>query len=149
MATLATSRYLEFVTTWFDRVWKDQDTDAIAEMFVEDGPAYGLGGRALVGPEGFLTFHKAMLELLSDVDVTVDHIIEQDDWFSYIGTFKGKCRRTGRDVSMHGGAMCRIVDGKMLEAYNTWDFLALYEGLGLVPEGAFERGLSGRPLCER
>jgi len=147
METVATSRHLDFVTTWFERVWRDQDASAIDDMFVDDGPAHGLGGRPLIGPEGFRTFHRAILELVTDVEVTVDHLIGQDDWFSYIGTFRGTCLQTGRTVSMQGGAMCRVVEGKMVEAYNTWDFLSLFEGLGLVPEDAMARGLAGQPLC--
>lgn len=73
-------------------------------------------------------------------------MIEQGDWFSYIGTFHARCRKTGREVTMNGGAMCQVKDGKMLVAYNTWDFLNLFVGLGLAPEDAFVRGLSGRSL---
>lgn len=147
MTTPTTSRYTSFLTTWFDRVWTQQDTSAVAEMYVADGTAHGLGGQALLGPEEFLGFHRAMLELVDNVRLELLHVVEDEEWFSYIGVFRATCRKTGRDVSMQGGAMCRMQNGQMTEAYNTWDFLHLFADLGLAPEDAFERGLSGRSIC--
>jgi hypothetical protein len=36
--------------------------------------------------------------------------------------------------------------GAMVEAHNAWDFLSFFIGLGLAPEDAFARGLSGQSL---
>lgn len=138
---------MTFLTTWFDRVWTQQDTSAVFEMYVSEGKAHGLGGQPLFGPEEFLSFHRAMLELVDNVRLEVLHLVEDEEWFSYYGVFRATCRKTGKDVSMHGGALCRMRDGRMTEAYNTWDFLHLFTDLGLAPEDAFERAMSGQLIC--
>lgn len=40
----------------------------------------------------------------------------------------------------------RIVDGRIVEAYNHFDFLGLFEQLGLLPAGAFGRCLCGEGI---
>lgn len=148
MQTPTASRYTAFLTTWFDRVWTQQDTSAIDEMFVSEGKAHGLGGQPLIGPNEFRLFHSAMLELVDEVHLEVLNVVEDEEWFSYFGVFHATCRRTGKPVSMQGGAMCRMKDGKMTEAYNAWDFLHLFGDLGLAPEDAFERAMAGQPVCD-
>jgi hypothetical protein len=43
--------------------------------------------------------------------------------------------------------MIRIVDGKLTEAYNHWDFLGMFSQLGLLPQQTFEMALSGAKVC--
>jgi len=42
--------------------------------------------------------------------------------------------------------MIRIVDGKLTEAYNHWDFLGMFSQLGLIPTETFERALGGEKI---
>ena len=134
---------LEFIETWFDRVWTKEDPAAIEELFILDGEARGLGANILVGPEGFKQFHSTLLALLSDIVITVDKCIESGDWTSAICTLRAKSRKTGEPVTLTGSVMVRIESGKMMEAYNHWDFLGMFGQLGLLPRETFEKALSG------
>jgi hypothetical protein len=138
------SKSVEFAETWFNRVWACEDASAIDELFVPDGEARGLGANVLVGPEGFKQFHSALLKLLSDVVITIDKSIESDDWMSAICTLKARSRESGADVGMTGSVMFRLVDGRMTEAYNHWDFMGLFGQMGLFPGDGFEQALNGQ-----
>lgn len=136
-----------FLETWIDRVWVREEESAIAELFAP-GPATGLAQQTVNGPEEFLEFHRTILRLVEGVQIDVDRFIENGEWFSYMGVFRAKCRRTGKSISLRGGAMCRLVGGVMVEAHNSWDFLSFFIELGLAPEDAFSRGLAGQSLTE-
>jgi len=134
---------LEVMETWFQRVWKEEDTSAIDELFVPDGRAMGLGANVLIGPEGFKQFHARLLGIISSVQVSVDKVIHSDDWSAAVCTLRATSRANGRPAVMTGSVMVRIADGKIMEAYNHWDFLGLFTQLELLPSGSFETALGG------
>jgi hypothetical protein len=141
------SEPLAVIETWFRRVWSEEDAAAIEELFVPDGKARGLGANILIGPEGFKQFHSALLGLISNVAVTIDKIIEAEDWSSFVCTLTAKDRRTGCPVQIAGSVMVRVVNGKIVEAYNNWDFLGLFTQLSLLPQGTFEKALGGEKVA--
>ena len=48
----------EIIETWFRRVWNEEDTKAIDELFVVDGEVRGLGENSLIGPMDFKIFSR-------------------------------------------------------------------------------------------
>lgn len=136
----------DVIETWFRRVWKEEDANAIDELFVMDGQALGLGANVLYGPEDFRIFHSALCSLLCDIEITIDKSMESEDWISAVCTLNAKAERTKTPVLITGSIMVRIADEKLVEAYNHWDFLALYTQLGLLPAKTFELGLSGERI---
>ena len=136
----------EVMQTWYHRVWAEEDSAAIEELFVPDGEARGLGANVLIGPDGFKQFHSALRRLLSDFVITIDKSIESGDWISAVCTLRAKARPSGAPVTITGSVMVRIVDGKLMEAYKHWDFLGLFSQLELLPRQTFERALSGEKI---
>ena len=141
---MSTSR--EVIETWFRRVWTEEDSTAIEELFVPDGEARGLGANALIGPQGFKQFHSALRGLLGDFVITIDKSIEVGDWIAAVCTLLAKSRKSGARVQITGAVMIRIVDGKLTEAYNHWDFLGMFSQLGLLPTETFEKALGGEKV---
>ncbi len=141
---MSTSR--EVIETWFRRVWTEEDSTAIEELFVPDGEARGLGANALVGPQGFKQFHSALRGLLCDFVITIDKSIDVGDWIAAVCTLRAKSRKSGAPVQITGAVMIRIVDGKLTEAYNHWDFLGMFSQLGLLPTETFEKALGGEKI---
>jgi hypothetical protein len=142
----AMSKSREVIETWFHRVWTKEDSNAIEELFMPDGEARGLGANALIGPEGFKQFHSALCGLLYDYVVTIDKSVEEGDWISAVCTLRAKSRGSDAPIEITGQLMARIVDGKLTEAYNHWDFLSMYSQLNLLPIDTFERALSGEKI---
>ena len=142
---MSTSR--EVMETWFRRVWTEEDVSAIEEMFVPDGLARGLGASPLIGPEGFKQFHSALRGLLREFVITIDKSVESGDWLATVCTLHAKSRNSDAPVEITGTVVARIVDGKVIEAYNHWDFLGMFGQLGLLPADTFEKALSGAKIA--
>lgn len=138
---------LETIDAWFRRVWTEREPGAIEEMFRPEGIARGLGANLLFGPNEFGQFRDALGALFTDITVTVDHHIEQDDWISCICTFRATTTETGTPVTATGSTMVRIVDGILVEAYNHWDFISIFEGAGYFPPNGFMTALSGKRIA--
>lgn len=140
------STNIEVLETWFRRVWTEEDSAAIDELFIPDGEARGLGANHLIGPEGFKQFHSALCGLLSDFVITIDRSLEVEDWISAVCTLRARSESSGDPIEITGQVMIRIADGKLTEAYNHWDFLGIFSQLGLLPTDTFERALGGEKL---
>jgi len=137
------SGHREVLETWFKNVWSNEDADTIDKMLVPDTQARGLGSQTHVGPSEFKVFQKNLLARVSNVEIKIDKSMEDGDWLSALCTFTSTCRQTGKPASMTGHVMIKIVDRKLVDAYNHFDFMGLYESLGLMPAGSFERCLTG------
>ena len=98
----------DVVETWFRRVWKEEDTSAIDELFMPDGQARGLGANVLIGPADFKQFHAALCAQLSGIVITVDKSLEEGDWISVVCTLRAQRRDTGAPVTMTGSVMVRM-----------------------------------------
>ncbi|MGD9508802.1 MAG: ester cyclase [Geminicoccaceae bacterium] len=131
---------------WARRVWVERDESAIASMLSPDTTAHGLGMQTLVGPAEFKPFHTAVCALLRDTELVVDHHIEAEGWLAALCTFKGTSH-DGREVAITGTIYGRFADGKILEAYNHFDFVGLFTQLGLLPPEVLVRCLAGKPGC--
>ena len=142
---MSTSR--EVMETWFRRVWTEEDVSAIEEMFVPDGLARGLGANILIGPEGFKQFHSALRGLLREFVITIDKSVESGDWLAAVCTLHAKSRNSDAPVEITGTVVARILDAKVIEAYNHWDFLGMFGQLGLLPADTFEKALSGAKIA--
>ena len=107
-------------------------------------PLFGLDWRAL--PRPLVIPDVDWRGLLRDTELLVDHHIEADGWLAALCTFKGTAP-DGRAVAITGTIYGRIADGKILEAYNHFDFLGLFTQLGLLPPDVLVRCLAGKPGC--
>lgn len=133
----------QVLETWFRRVWTDADESAIDEMFTLDTEAKGLGDQPRAGPEGFKVFHRQFLKMMKDFSVRIDRSMEMGDWIFAMCMLNARRKDDGACVAMPGMVLVRIADGQLVDAYNQWDFLSLYQQLGLVPGDTFERCLGG------
>jgi predicted ester cyclase len=147
----------KIMETWFQRVWAEEDESAIEEMFIDEGAARGLGtyvsggqgsfaDHERIGPAGFKEFHKALLSLVSDVRIEITKSMEQGDWLAVLCVLKAKKRGTEDKVQTTGTVFIKIADGKLLEAYNHFDFMSLFGQLGQMPANAFGDCLCGKTM---
>ncbi len=135
----------EFVRTWFDRVWNEDDDEAIYDMFA-GGKVEGLGAQTNLAPDDFKNFKEAMCGLINNIHVNVDKCLEGDVWISALCTLKAKAVATGERITITGNVWIRREAGKIVEAYNHFDFMGLWSQLGLLPEDALEQGLTGQKV---
>ncbi len=136
----------QVIETWFNRVWNTPDESAIDDMLVPDTEAEGLGSQALIGPEGFKTFHRHFFDMMEDIEITVNKSLESGEWIAAHISMSAKKKGTGDPIKMTGQAFVKIKDGKLVQAYNHLDFMGLYQQLGLLPDDAFECCLRGEKV---
>ena len=116
---------------WFDEVWNQGDENAIDRLMSNDSSAFGiLNDDQPKGAEGFKLFFKDFKSRFHNIRIQVDDVISQDDIESARTTVSAVHTESGKNVTFSGICMVRIVDGKIAEAWNNYDFLNLYEQLG-------------------
>lgn len=135
----------QLMQTWYRRVWKERDPNAVDEMLAQ-GKVRGLGLQTLLGPEEFKQFQAALCGLLSDIEISIDKAMENDDWVTTLCSVNGTSAATGKPVTFTGTVWARHEDGVLQEGYNHFDFMGLYGQLGLLPVDSFEQGLSGKKV---
>jgi len=130
------------VRRWFEEVWNKGRADAIPEMFAEDGVAHGLSddvNAPLTGPSGFLPFHAQFREAFPGIQVVVEDQIAEGDLVATRCSVRGQhlgdslgFAATQSPVEFTGMAITRIRDGKIVEAWNNFDFMKMYRQLGAI-----------------
>ena len=111
-------------------------------MFAEDGIAHGLSddvNNPLRGPTGFQPFHAQFREAFPDIEVVVEDQIAEGDVVATRCSVRGKHMgdslgfvATQAPVEFTGITITRIKDGKIVEAWNNFDFMKMYRQLGAI-----------------
>jgi steroid delta-isomerase-like uncharacterized protein len=131
------------VRRWFEEVWNKGRVEAIDELFAPDGIAHGLAGAdgaPLRGPEGFKPFFHAFKGAFPDIEVVVEDVIAEGDKVAARCTVRAKHQghtlgfaATQRPIEIDGICIARWRDGQIVEAWNNFDFMTMYQQLGIVP----------------
>ena len=123
----------ELVRRWFEEVWNKGRVDAIDEMFDENGIAHGLSddpSNPLKGPSNFKPFHALFRQGFPNMTIVVEDMIAEGDKVAarctvranQEGEFRGRSA-TQSPVEFTGITIVRIANGKIVEAWNNFDFL--------------------------
>ena len=127
---------------WFEEVWNQGNSKTIDELLAQDGVIHGLvdaSGQAVRGLEGFHEFHNQFRGAFSDLNISVDDVVAEGDRVVARCSVRG--RHTGESlgfaatdapVQFEGIAIVRIKDGKIVEAWNQFDFLEMNKQLGVL-----------------
>jgi steroid delta-isomerase-like uncharacterized protein len=142
-----------FIRRWFEEVWNRGREDAVDEMFAEEGVANGLvdeSGQALRGPGGFKPFFRRFREAFPEIEVTVEDTVSEGDKVAARCTVRGShrgdslgFRATNKPVEFTGICIVRVSDGKIVEAWNNFDFMSMFQQLGALRTDAPADGPGG------
>ena len=127
---------------WFEEVWNKGRESAIDEMFAAEGVAHGLvdeNGEELRGPAGFKPFFRRFREAFPDIQVTVEDCICEGDRAAARCTVRATHQgdslgvaATNNPIEFDGLCIIRVRDGKIVEAWNNFDFGRLNRQIGLA-----------------
>lgn len=130
------------VRRWFEEVWNKGRAEAIDEMFAEEGVAHGLAdetGAPLRGPANFREFHGRFRGAFPEVEVVVEDTVSEGDKVAARCTVRGRHRgdtlgfkATDSPVEFTGMTFARVRDGKIVEAWNNFDFMSMFRQLGAL-----------------
>ena len=129
------------IQRWFDEVWNQGNASVIDELLAEDGVIHGLvdaSGNPVHGLEGFHEFHKQFRGAFPDLNVSVDDVIAEGDRVVARCSVRGRhtgehlgFAATNAPIEFGGVAIVRIKGGKIVEAWNHFDFLEMNKQLGV------------------
>jgi steroid delta-isomerase-like uncharacterized protein len=130
----------ELLRRWFDEVWNKGRADAIDEMFDENGIAHGLSddpSQPIKGPSGFRPFYTMFRQAFPNMTIVIEDMIAEGDKVvarcsvrgKHEGEFMGRAA-TQSPVEFTGIAIVRIDNGKIVEAWNNFDFMTMYKQVG-------------------
>ena len=130
----------ELIRRWFEEVWNKGRAEAIEELFDENGIAHGLSddpANPIKGPQNFRPFHALFRQAFPNIVVVVEDTIAEGDKVAarcsvhakHEGEFLGK-PATNAPVDFTGITIVRIDNGKIVEAWNNFDFMTMYKQVG-------------------
>ncbi|WP_153796458.1 ester cyclase [Foetidibacter luteolus] len=120
------------ISRWYQQVWNQGIEKSIDDMLDDDVTVHGISDDVpLKGTNGFKGFYHDFKSQFTDIDVTVEDVIAEDDIECGRCSVKAVHKATGKPVSFTGIAMVRIKDGKITEGWNNFDFLKMNQQLGM------------------
>lgn len=136
------SGYETIAHLWFEELWNRGRVETIDERMDENCIAHGLSdgtGAEIRGPQNYKPFFQAFRQAFPDIQVTVEDVITEGDKVTarchvqatHTGDGLG-FPATGRPVDFSGITIIRIRDGKIVEAWNHFDFFTMYNQLGVI-----------------
>jgi len=131
------------VREWFEQVWTQKRADAIDRLMAVDALIHDLptpDGAPMRGPAAFKPFHQKFLAAFPDIRIDVTRTVVEGDMVAahcsvtvtHAGDGLGMAA-TGRTATISGLCMARVQNGQLVEGWNSFDFLSLYQQLGLLP----------------
>jgi predicted ester cyclase len=115
---------------WFDEVWHKANEHAIDELMHPDAIIHGLEtDKTKTGPEAFKPFYKSFRDAFPSINVELEPIFSNDEIEAAHCLVRGK-NAEGKDVNFTGLTIVKFKDGKLIEGWNAFDFLAMYKQLG-------------------
>lgn len=132
----------QLLRRWFEEVWNKGRADAIEEMFDENGIAHGLSddpSKPMRGPRDYKPFYATFREAFPNMIIVIEDMIAEGDKVAarcsvrgkHEGEFLGRAA-TQAPIDITGIAIVRIENGKIVEAWNNFDFMALYKQVGHI-----------------
>lgn len=137
---------IEILNEWFQRVWIAGEIEAIPEFFTPRSQASGVMSGLEMGPEDFAALIPAMRAKVHDFSVEIVHAIDQGDWLWTLQIIRGRARETDQPLEFTGQLAVRFEGGKMAEAFNHYDLIAVFEQLGQMPPDTLGLCLMGESL---
>lgn len=122
----------------FDEVWNKSDFSLIDRVYGPDYVAHVAGApRDVEGPEQFKQFVALHGVLASDLSFSVDDQIAEGDsvatrWTATAMPASGlvSMSTNGQEIKVTGISIHRFADGKIVESWDNWDALTLYQAMG-------------------
>ena len=140
---MSTEENIQLMRRWFQEVWNEGRVQTIHELLAPHGVARGQRGAdaEIRGPEEFENFVRQIRGAFPDIKIKVEDVFGADDkvvlrW-SAIMTHTGDALglpASGRSVRSAGITIARIIDGQIVEGWDSWDQLGMLEQIGVYKQ---------------
>jgi predicted ester cyclase len=127
---------------WFGEVWNKGNAAVIDEMLTPDIVSHGLldaNGEEVNSIDRFKVFYRQFRETFPDIQVHIERAVTEGNETvalcrveaTHAGGAMGFAP-TNRRVTFKGSCWFALRDGKIAEVWNNFDFLNLYQQIGVV-----------------
>lgn len=125
---------------WFKEVWDEGREEAIDRLMAPDAVAHGLAEAPIKGPAEFKPIFRMFREALGDLQIHIERTVVEGDMVAahcrvigrHIGNGFGGAP-TWRPVDFWGMTIVRVKGDQIVEGWNSYDFLTMYQQMGWVP----------------
>jgi predicted ester cyclase len=114
---------------WFQEVWNNGRKSAIDEMLDDNAIVHGIEGVNTPGPEGFKVFYDSFKQQFPQVHVEVEEAVSEGEYETSRCTVNATTANHQK-VTFSGMTHLKIKNNKIVEAWNNFDFLSMYQQLG-------------------
>ena len=129
----------EVAAAWFESVWNKKDPAAIDRYLAPDAKMHGLGDVPMKRDD-FRQLHRTFCGAFPDIRIEVVRTVSEGDMVVALchvtGTHGGAalgCAPTQKCIEMWGMGMARVAGDHIVEGWNAWDFMSLYQQVGMLP----------------
>lgn len=131
---------------WYRCVYLEGDQDAVGMIFSDRLMERGLRPGIQTTLKDISAFAAAINRLVKEPHFRIVKTVEDNDWLCALIEAEAQHPDDDRKIYAMGQLMARFKDDKIIEAYNSFDFIGFFEQLGLLPEGALAIGLDGKRI---
>ena len=123
---------LQLMQQWYDEVWNKGNASFIDVMMDKNVIVHGLdpSGRS-EGIEQFKTFYGNFRKSFPVTKINLQSLVYDNEFATVYCTVSGKSS-TNREVVFNGLCVAKFKDGKLIEGWNNFDFLKMYQQLGHI-----------------
>jgi ketosteroid isomerase-like protein len=137
----------ELLRNFYQEIWVNGDLEAVDRYFAPDARADGIIPEMQVGPEEFRELVAAFRHMLGEIRFDMPKVIENGDWAAAIIHAHTSRADNGAPVEVTGQTMARFEGDRLVEAYNQFDFVSLFEQLGQFPPDTLPVCMTGQRLA--
>lgn len=124
----------EVVTRLLQALWNDGDPTGIESFRAPDAPSTGLTDEPLVGASAFRGFYDRFRRVLGNTSLEIKRTVEAGRDAAVHAVVIGKIG--DQRVALEGAAFAEIEDGRIVKAWNVWNFAPLASALGVATPGS-------------
>jgi steroid delta-isomerase-like uncharacterized protein len=124
----------------FERWWNEKDVNAVEELFAPDYVAHTRLPGVEPTRDGLKQWHSAGITAFPDLHFAIEEQIAEGDLVVTRWTVQGTHQHdylgipaTGKQVTVSGMTIDRMVNGTITEGWLNWDQLGLLQQLGAIP----------------
>ena len=126
---------------WFEEVWNQGNEASIDELMADDAIVHGIvghDGKEIQGAAAFKPFFHQFRTAFPDIRITIEDALVDGDKVAVrcvvTASHTGPgvmAAPTGKTAHFTGMCIARVKDGKIAEGWNNFDFLSMYQQLGM------------------
>jgi len=138
---MSTEQNKQLVLRWKEEIWNKRNVNIVDELCAPDYVGH------ITGTPGPIQGREALKQLLAaylaafDIQDTPEFLIAEDDMVVIHDTYRLKHNKgafqgippTGKEVSVTGTDIYRMVDGKFVQQWVEADFTGMMHQLGVLP----------------